>query len=314
MSDEFLVFITRHLSLVTHHSSLLPMRWGIAILVILIFLPQTEVFGWGDVSHMVIAQIAYEQLNNKARVNVDKLIRKIRFRDKTYNFLTAACWMDDLRDDSHYNELKKWHYINKPYFEGIPPRVIFPESNNVLSRTRWNIKTLKAGMGYDQRRAEVLGYLLHLVGDIHQPLHNITRYTRIYNDANGDSGGNEFKIILEGQRIDNLHAYWDEAAGLFNFDRFDCQLDSSRQKRIQKYADEIRSAYPPTQQQDWKGGDPGHWVEESYDLAKTVAYTTPEGQPLTHAYTIKVQSIVRQRIALAGYRLAELLNEIFGKP
>lgn len=276
-------------------------------------LPQKEIFSWDDTTHMVVAQIAYDRLNDKTKKRVNQLVRKIRFRGRTYNFITIACWMDDLKEDPAYDAYRTWHYIDQPYFEGVPPRYIPLPSDNVLSRIQWATDLLKTGTASDERDAELLGFLIHLVADAHQPLHAISRYTRRNNDADGDRGGNEFRIITGIQRINNLHKYWDLAAGLFEFERIRRPLNSDGQRRIRVYAQEVASAYPPDKHAEWKERDPAKWVAESYNLARMVAYKTQEGRRLKNSYVVETQQVTRERIALAGYRLADLLNRIFGE-
>ncbi|HWP48340.1 MAG TPA: S1/P1 nuclease [Candidatus Limnocylindrales bacterium] len=284
----------------------------ILFLTSVLCMSQPEGFGWDYTTHMVIAQIAYNRLNNKARERLDALVQKIKFHEKTYTFITAACWLDDLRDDPAYEALKTWHFINKPYFDGVPPREIPLPSDPILSHLRSSIENLRIGTGSEEKDAEALGVLLHLVGDAHQPLHCINRYSEKNNDEEGDRGGNEFKIITDIEGVNNLHRYWDGAAGLFKFETIQRPLSQEDQQRIQKYADEILSAYPPDAHKEWKEMDPDRWIEESYQIARTMVYKTPEGERLTEDYTFQSQRVARERIALAGYRLAELLNMLFG--
>ncbi len=149
----------------------------ILFLTLVLCISQSQVFGWDYTTHMVIAQIAYNRLNNKARERLDTLVQKIKFHEKTYTFVTAACWMDDLRDDPAYEALKTWHFIDKPYFDGVPPREIPLPSDNILSHLRSSIENLRTGTGSEEKDAEAVGVLLHLVGDAHQPLHCISRYS-----------------------------------------------------------------------------------------------------------------------------------------
>jgi hypothetical protein len=284
----------------------------VLFLISILFMLQPEVFGWDYTTHMVIAQIAYKRLNHKARERLDELVQKIKFHEKTYTFVTAACWMDDLRDDPAYDEFKTWHFIDQPYFDGVPPREILLPSDNILSHIRSSIENLRTGTGSEEKDAEAVGVLLHLVGDAHQPLHCISRYSEKNNDEEGDRGGNEFKIISEVEGVNNLHRYWDGAAGLFKFEIIQRPLHEDGQRLIEKYAEEIVSAYPSDIHKEWEEMDPGRWIEESYHIARTVVYKTPEGKKLTEEYMVQSQRVARERIALAGYRLAELLNRFFG--
>src|SRR5919199_1458392 len=161
---------------------------SIAALVALL-LPQTAAFAWDDVGHMLVADIAYQRLNPTAKAKVDALTKTIRFCGKTYDGVTVAVWMDDIKADSTHDDMRNWHYADFPIFDGVPvdPNMK-PDAENAVARIKWAIETLQKGTGSDKHDAEVLGYLMHLVGDIHQPLHAATRVTA--KNPKGDAGGN----------------------------------------------------------------------------------------------------------------------------
>jgi hypothetical protein len=281
-------------------------------------LTQTTALAWHDAGHMVVAQIAYLRLTPAAKRQVDRLLvteadkrALISYCDKKYNPVTIAVWMDDFKSDSLNDDYAPWHYINyKPLFDGIPERGdAGPEPVNVLDRLDWIINTMRKGTGKDKTDAELLGFLFHLVGDVHQPLHTTTRYTAKQPD--GDAGGNGFAIQMPPEsRIKNLHSYWDSAAGQFGFESI--PRDASGLARIRQFADRIMATYPPDPIQDWKQLDPHQWVEESNAIARRFAYVgIKEGQAPPPSYSDEAKRLCARRIALAGYRLAALLNTIY---
>ncbi|HVF55049.1 MAG TPA: S1/P1 nuclease [Pyrinomonadaceae bacterium] len=300
--------------------------------VFLLLLMQSNVFAWHDTGHMVVAQIAYLRLSPAAKAQVDRLLVTPAGKrplihlcagyytaatcEKTYDPVTIAVWMDDFRGDSLTDEYDPWHYINyRPFFDGIPERTnVGPEPVNVLDRINWAVNTLRKTTGSDKTDAETLGFLYHLVGDVHQPLHAATRYTA--KNPDGDAGGNSFTIQMPPEaRIRNLHAYWDSAAGMFGFDSPKRPLDAAGQARIRTFAEDIMKAFPAEASGAWKDVEPLHWVEESNTLAREFAYVKiKDGEAPSKAYTDEAQRISRQRLALAGYRLAEILNRIYAKP
>ncbi len=298
--------------------------WSTALIVCALLLPQTAAFAWHDTGHMVIAQITYNRLSLAARARVDKLLvpppdrrGHVFFCDKTYDPLTIATWMDDLRADSMHADLAPWHYINyKPIFDGIPARNLEPAQENVMARIEWCVETLKKGKDHDtpaanKNSAEVLGYLYHLAGDVHQPLHAATRYSS--KNLDGDAGGNLFLVTMpEPTRIKNLHAYWDAAGGLFDFQTIARPLDANGKAEIQRLAKSIMAAHPVTTFPQFKDVNPKTWVEESNQLARQVVFAgiSDGGEPST-AYGNRAKEVSRKRIALAGYRLAEVLNTIY---
>ncbi|MGB8508149.1 MAG: S1/P1 nuclease [Pyrinomonadaceae bacterium] len=306
--------------------------WRVLALASLLLLSQTSALAWHDNGHMIVAQIAYLRLTPDAKARVDKLLvtppdkrplihlcagyYSAATCEKTYDPVTIAVWMDDFRGDSLNDTYDTWHYINyNPFFDGIPVRgAVGPEPVNVLDRINWAVNSLRKGTGRDKSDAEILGFLFHLVGDVHQPLHATTRYSAAHMD--GDAGGNLFNVKMPPEaRIKNLHAFWDAAGGAFGFESPKRPLDAAGQARIRAFADEIMKAFPAESSQEWNDLEPLHWVEESNALARGFAYAKiKEGEAPTKAYTDEAQRISRQRIALAGYRLAAVLNNVFVAP
>lgn len=302
---------------------------GVFIISSLLICSHSAAFAWHDTGHMVVAQIAYLRLAPAAKAKVDQLLvtppgkrplihycvqpYDLAACERVYDPITIAVWMDDFRGDSLNDAYAPWHYINyKPVFDGIPESGrIGPEPENVLARINWAINTLRKGTGKNKTDAETLGYLYHLVGDVHQPLHAATRYSAAHPD--GDAGGNLFLIKMPPEtRIKNLHAYWDAAAGLFGFENPRRPLNAAARTRIRELAEQVMKAYPAEADPAWKEIDPHRWVEESNHLARQFAYAKiKEGDAPSEDYTKATQQIARRRIALAGYRLAEVLNKLF---
>ncbi len=283
---------------------------------------------WHDTGHMVVAQVAYLRLTPAAKARVDALLLTPQGRrpliflcagyyspetcEKTYDPVQIAVWMDDFRGDSLNDQYAPWHYIDfNPIFDGTPERAnVGPEPENVLARINWAVNTLRKGTGSNKTDAETLGFLYHLVGDVHQPLHAATRYTAA--QPNGDAGGNGFKIQMPPEaHISNLHAFWDAAGGAFGFTSPKRPLDQAGKDRILALAQEVMKQYPDTSVPEWKNLDPHEWVIESNTLARQVAYRNiTEGAAPSQAYTDAAQQLSRKRLALAGYRLAGLLNAL----
>jgi hypothetical protein len=278
---------------------------------------------------MIVAQVAYLRLTPAAKARVDGLLIPPPGRrplihlcagyytpetcEKTYDPVQIAVWMDDFRGDSLNDPYAPWHYIDfRPIFDGIPERSnVGAEPENVLSRINWAVNTLRKGTGSNKSDAETLGFLIHMVGDVHQPLHAATRYSAA--NPNGDAGGNGFKIQMPADaHISNLHAFWDAAAGTFGFVSPKRPLDQAGKERMVAIAQEVMRQYPDTSVPEWKNLDPHEWVIESNTLARQVVYRNiTEGAAPSQAYADAAQQLSRKRLALAGYRLAGVLNALF---
>jgi hypothetical protein len=302
--------------------------WRVAALVALLLGAQSHAFAWHDTGHMLVAQIAYLNLSPAAKARVDKLLIAPQGRrplihlcatyytpacEKIYDPVTIAVWMDDFKGDSLNDEYENWHYINyRPFFDGVPVRPeVGPEPTNVLDRINWCINTLRRGTGRDKTDAETLGFLYHLVGDVHQPLHTTTRYSA--KNPDGDAGGNGFAIQMPPEaRIKNLHAFWDAAGGRFGFESPRRPLDAAGRARLLAQAEEIMKANPLATSAAARELEPLRWIEESNTIARQFVYAgAREGETPSAAYTAEAQKISGERIALAGYRLALLLNSLF---
>ena len=298
-----------------------------SLLCALLLSPAAPALAWHDAGHMVVGQIAYLRLSPAAKARVDRLLVTPPDRrplihlcagyytpqtcEKLYDPVTVGVWMDDFRGDSLTDEYDPWHYVNyRPFFDGIPERPeVGPEPVNVLDRLNFIINTLRRATNRDKTDAEMLGFLFHLVGDVHQPLHAATRYSQ--KNPDGDAGGNGFSIQMPPEtRVRNLHAYWDAAAGLFNFQSPPRPLDEAGRARIRALADELTKKYP-AESLPFREVEPHVWVEESNRLAREFAYVRiREGEAPSAAYAREAQEIAGRRIALAGYRLAEVLNRV----
>src|ERR1700753_740913 len=288
----------------------------------LLLATQSSAFAWHDMGHMIVGQIAYLRLTPAAKTKVDSLFvtpqgkRPLIFLgsgyynaetcEKTCVPGTIAVWMDDFRGDSLNDSYAAWHYVDIPFFDGVPARAdAGPETENALARINWAIASLRHGTtGKDRTDAELVGFLFHLVGDVHQPLHAVARVTAAPPD--GDQGGNLFKIQMPPDaHISNLHAFWDAAGGAFGFTSPKRPLDQAGRERILALAQEITKEDPADSMPEANDLDPHTWVMESNALARQVAYANiKEGETPSKAYTEEAQKVSRKRLALAGYRLA----------
>lgn len=273
---------------------------------------------WGDGGHMIVANIAYARLNPAAKAQVDKLIKidiePATITAKDLDFVNAAHWADDLRPVEGFSDTLGLHFVDNPFStDGTTLPTDLPEPLNVITALKKYVNILKTSTD-DNERAQALRFIIHFVGDIHQPLHCSTEVTAKLPE--GDRGGNLFKIKLVGSNgkseASELHRYWD--GGIGDFPKTGANFTPPPLAQISPAVKRITKEFPDTDD-GWKTGgteDFDGWAKESSDLAQSVAYQgiTPNSKP-SAAYNQKALKTAHQRVAWAGYRLAALLNSIW---
>lgn len=267
-------------------------------LLVALLLVKTAI-AWNLVGHRVIGRIAYDNLTPQAKRYYNYLNHRLDVFYRPRSLANAASWMDELRfrDIETYTA---WHYIDIPFSNDNTSLPSIERVNAVWALTQ-AVNILKSPKSNDFEKGFSLRVLLHVTGDVHQPLHAVTRISQSL--PKGDKGGNLFHLG-KNEIADNLHAYWDRGAGLF----------SAKNKRytnraIKQLARTLEKDYPKASfvlgNSDFR-----RWAAQSHRLAKTNAYQTEEGKKPTKHYRQTVGEKTKQQVALAGYRLAQLLNAI----
>jgi hypothetical protein len=259
---------------------------------------------WGTTGHMLTAQIAYSTLSPQARAEADRLIAVLATADpRTPHFVPAAVWMDEVRG-SGLRAMDTWHYINLPINAGGLAEVPAALQTNVVWAIDQAAATLADPEATDFERAFTLRILLHVVGDVHQPLHCVGRFTEAL--PKGDRGGNLFFIQpVEEGAPDQLHWLWDATVGLYP--RID--EESDWQQPIAALAEQIMASHPLPVLPVWRRGIAEEWAREGFELAHTAVYDgVAEGAPVTREYVARAWAVIPERLALAGYRLAQILE------
>ncbi len=291
--------------------------------------PLTPALAWDPLGHMTVNQIAYDNLTPTAKAKVDASIENFNRREGTeYTFVVAGCYMDDIRGKTR--EYNTWHYITLPdNREGLP---LPPASEeNVL----WAIKKMLAildGKSTDSKisRDTALVMLSHLVGDVHQPLHTTSK--------NDDRGGNKVKIPnLDDPELaifnsdGNLHWFWDMSyragmsddgdtvVSLFSAPLYSRDAPVAGHLKaldlVREKATEYEGKYPAATLGE--PATPEEWISESHEIGFDTAYGKLPGGPNSNPVTLDsdyvepAREIAEKRITLAGYRLANLINERF---
>jgi hypothetical protein len=249
-------------------------------------------------------------------------------------FLRAATWPDFVRFPAHplthLENHPKWHYVDFPYeTEGVTgpaPELKWDGKSdpaNLAEAMQKAMAELNSPLTPKVRKAIAICWVEHLVGDIHQPLHATSWFSKEF--PNGDQGGNLVVIKNGNGEVVNLHSYWDGIEGM--------SMDPAD---IRKTADRIESEHPAAGMKDKIADlDVVDWAQESLALAKSVVYlngtlphttrhrgttfpaatkpvtTMPAEAPeLPTGYAEKGLATADERIALGGYRLAAILGQI----
>ena len=259
------------------------------------------VFAWNATGHRVIAQVAYHHLTPHAKQRFNAYNRllnhKRHSRQHNLNFIEASVWLDKMRYSSDLSG--EMHYIDIPFSK--EKNVVLPKiaHTNALTALTQAESTLKSEWSNAHKRAVAFRILLHVVGDLHQPLHAVTYVSSSY--PKGDQGGNLIKLPVNPV-ADVLHAYWDKGAGV---------LQSMNAKDIKQYAALLEARWPC--QNEIKIDDFDGWAQASHQLAEKEAYAClkdDEHIELDAAYQRRAMMISESQLALAGCRLAALLNQI----
>ncbi len=266
---------------------------------------------WIDTGHMVVATIAQSRLSPSVSKEIDRLLA-IGGDERNADFVTTSPWADDVR--SQRRETGPWHYIDYHFRTDGKPTANKPDKENVVWAIQKFSAVLKDRSKPDAERSEALRFLIHFVGDIHQPLHSSDRDSDEHPD--GDRGGNEFPIVAPSifdtvsRPPRNLHAFWDFAGGLYQGERR--PLSSASKARIDALALQLTTHFPERSLSKARDMNPNDWALESLQISKTFVYTLQEGSTPSEEYVKKAQEISGERLTLAGYRLARLLNSLLG--
>jgi hypothetical protein len=265
---------------------------------------------WNDLGHMVVATIAQDHLTSAARAAVDRLVaipaQPPGRPDRGDDFVAAACWADDVRVKA---QTGTWHYVDLPIAAAPGVATRPPKPSNAVTALRQNERILRDPKADDAAKAVALRYVIHVMGDLHQPLHCESFYSREH--PGGDAGGNDFKI--KGSRLGarNLHALWDQGCGVLAKTGDPGLAALTARDRVRRLADRLERLHPRAPKRP-AFDDYAALAAESSKIAQTVAYVgIEEGQAPSQEYLRKGREVSERRLALAGERLAEALNAIF---
>ncbi len=307
---------------------------SLVILASCFWLPTTPgAYAWDGCGHKTVAAIALAQLDQKTQQKVNVILQN---DPRGRHFIDAATWPDDIKRGLRNDLLSKapldkpWHFVDVPY-DATPDQIDQEITNhgatvvlgdeksaNVVTAIRFYTNQLRSGAGDAVAKADALSWLIHLVGDVHQPLHCVTVVTPLANytpPAKGDEGGNGFNIHHPARE---LHALWDDMFDEPTGGRHEEGRDSS-DDNAKNIATQLMAKVTPDPAMVAKT-DPIDWARESYSL-RTFAYKPPllpnptavnPAHTIAPAYLAEARADAEERVVLAGARLANLLKSIFG--
>jgi len=253
-------------------------RFALSVLLLLILV------SWGSVGHKTVATIAENHLTPIAKSSVKALLGNQSITD-------IASWADEVRNTPQYKQTGPWHYADLPLgytYDQFATEVRKQGAGNVYGAILHCEEELKSNATPPEEKAIALKFLVHFIGDCHQPMH-VSRAE--------DKGGNSIQVVFNGKNM-NLHSLWDSG------------LISREGKTFDQMARDYDTA-TPAEIAKWQSTDPMQWLWESYQFSTKIYADVEKNNQLDDAYYQANIPIVQQRIEMAGIRLAGELNKIF---
>lgn len=262
-----------------------------------------QAVAWIDTGHMVVAAVAETRLRPEVKLAVTELLGH-GGDEKTRDFLGATCWADDNKNEKN----GPWHYINFHFRRDGKPTENMPLEENVV----WAINKFSDAMINPElsreERADALRYVLHFVGDVHQPLHCVACDSDEL--PKGDRGGNDFlfdSFLVGSFQVRNLHFLWDIGGGLYG----NVTRPLTDRGAIDAIRDRLIAQHPIETMSEITIEDPEQWAREGAMLAQTLVYATAPKTAPNASYLGMTQFVSGRRLVMAGHRLANLLNTAF---
>ena len=245
--------------------------------IVILMLISGLAFGWGKTGHRVAGKIAEENLSKKARKEITALMGHT-------DLARVANWPDEIKSDSTWDHSHDWHYctvLEGHTYEGADA------GGQAVEKVQEFIQLLKSGEGSQQEQLNALRFLVHIVADLHQPLHV----------GNGtDRGGNDVKVKWFW-KDSNLHRVWDS------------EMIDHLQYSYTEFAQQIQLGMQRDDKQALLNPDVLAFVMSSRNSHPQV-YDIGDGK-LSWEYVYHNQALLEQRLLEAGYHLAAILNHIY---
>lgn len=254
--------------------------YGLLACAALAFAPM-PVWAWGKTGHRVVGAIATQYLTPNARKAVIAVLGNETLAE-------AANWPDFMRSNPDLFWQKTaapWHYVTVPRGKTYEEVGAPPEGDGVTALARF-AQTLQRQDAPLEDKKLALRFIVHIVGDLHQPLH-----ARL----DTDRGGHDVAVTFFDTPTD-LHVVWDEA------------IIDQQQLSYTEWTDLLLGRIMPEQARQWSTADLPTWIRESVALRDTIY---PDGAVLSYDYVYRHRAEVELRLEQAGLRLAAFLNRVF---
>ena len=247
------------------------------------YLPASAM-AWGLLGHRVVGEIAQSYLNKRASREVKNILGH-------ESLAMASNWADFIKSEPSYNYLGNWHYINLPAglaSEQLQSKLLSDTATNAYTKIRFLSSGLQ-NKNLDQgQKVMYLRLLIHLVGDLHQPMHT-GRFE--------DLGGNRIQLTWFGQGT-NLHRLWDS------------DLIESQELSYTEYARSV-NFIDKSRLLQLQNEDVNVWVEDSYRISEKIYANVKSGDKLGYRYIYDYLAVADEQLLKGGVHLAALLNRIF---
>lgn len=238
------------------------------------------VFGWGQKGHDTVTCIAENHLTATTKAAIDSLLGG-------KSIVYYANWLDNASHTPEYAYSKTWHYKNIDADQTFRSAPLLPEGD-VVRAIYSQVDTLQNAASVN--KALALKILIHLVGDLHQPMHM---------GHASDLGGNRWNVKFFGSNT-NLHSAWDsrilENGHKWSYTEWATQLDRGNQTLTKEILTD---------------SNPEHWANQSYEISKAIYAKTPVNTDIRFDYVAEWVPVIEKQLLSGGLRLADLLNTIF---
>lgn len=237
---------------------------------------------WGPKGHDVVACIAENHLSKRALKRITKVL-------DGKSMVYVANWLDNASHTPEYAYTKTWHYVNVEPSEGSYAESQREPKGDVVTAVNSIVERLKSGELTAEQEHDELMMLIHLVGDLHCPMHA---------GHKSDRGGNGTQVKFFG-KSKKLHSVWDseivESAHKWSYTEWQEQIDRLNRKECRAIVQ----------------GTPNDWVEECVAIADDIYRNSTTGDNLSYDYVAQYTPVVEQQLLKGGLRLAALLEEIY---